>query len=501
MSIKLFKAGMEKLAEKVNSLVGYNKANKPNLLFWGDSPTLYTGFAQVLYGIIMALYKLNCYNIKVCGIAQPPYFDNYGRSLPDNNRKDFTWKLREDKIPFLENKLPPDIEIISANWLTSEDRKYGFEEDYHGKYKLLQMINDHKIDIVFMLNDPLVMTKFNQYTPDVIKGIEAIRNFWQEAKQDRKIATIFYFPVDGEHVRPEWFRTADKFDIPVTYTKFAKERCKEVAPECYDRLEYIYHGVNTKDFYPMSYEECMQLRINFFKKYGYGENAKDLFLLLNLNRNQPRKDPQRTLSVFSKLLAMLPTEADRQRCKLIMYMKPQDVGCDIPSKTRDFPGLIYGHNVFCMGNYETGNSIKDLNEAYNMCRFFGAGITTTKGEGWGLMLTECYATRLPMFVPNNSVHPELTLNGELATLIETTKKYDQPEYTHNGMMVDDIPRYPALELDFSQKLLDCYMNYPKYEVKTEKALEWVKQFTWDSIVKEKWIPKFEEAKQLIGWKR
>ena len=208
-------------------------SKKTKILFYGDSPYIYSGFAQVLRNIILEVYKTKRYDIKVFAIHQPVYFDEFGRVPNQYNN----WKNKKDIYPYDIDILPKEIEVISANWFTKEDEKIGFQLTLQGQHKLIQFLALHDIDILFILNDPYV---FEHTHKDLIALKEA----------GKKFITIFYFPVDAEYVDKKWYEIASKFDLPVTYTKWGIELAKKKYPEIVSekKLDYIYHGTNIKEF-------------------------------------------------------------------------------------------------------------------------------------------------------------------------------------------------------------------------------------------------------------
>jgi glycosyltransferase involved in cell wall biosynthesis len=468
-----------------------NKHNKLNVLFWGDTPLKWTGFGQVIRNITKELHKLNRYNIKVIAKMHDIEVDEFGNRLPSYESKMNSWVEEDVKPNQIKEDYPSEIELITPNYCTPEEQRQGLHKEMHGKYKLLRYLMTHKVDILFLLDDPYVfLPSSNPDIPpvDVIAGLKEIKNAWIQSNVKKTFTTIHYFPVDSEHVRPLWYEIADTFDIPVTYTKFGLDKAKEIYKPISERLTNIYHGVNTKDFYPMTPQECEQMRFEIF-----GSQGKDKFCILNLNRNQPRKDIIRTLSIYSKFLKRLTIE-DQEKCVLFMYMQNMDIGCNIQHSLVDFPNLVFNKNVIVAGNYIKGNKISDINKFYNMVRYNGCGITTTLGEGWGLFLTEGYASRLPMICPNNTVHPELTNNGEYAYLIPT----GQAVYQY-GYMVNEPPRYPMIEDEAVSVLYKMYHGLLKddMKIKTEKAYQFVQGLGWDKIVKEQWLPVFLKAEEHL----
>lgn len=87
-------------------------------------------------------------------------------------------------------------------------------------------------------------------------------------------------PQDGEPPMPQWKNIYSTADQVVAMAKYGKSIFKKYYNM---NVPYIYHGIDTKQFSPKE-------RTQF----------KDKFVIGNFNRNQPRKQPVRTLRAFAK---------------------------------------------------------------------------------------------------------------------------------------------------------------------------------------------------------
>lgn len=314
------------------------KNRKLKLLAFCDTPVCYSGFAQVSRNILAKIHEMGIFDITVWGINHVFEIDEYGRFIkPD--------------VPY---------EILPAAYISAEDERKGYSSnDVFGREKLARYMFQNDFDVFWSVQDPYVIE-------DLIDKIINLKT-----RYNKNFKSIFYFPVDAYNIDHKWAEIPKYFDHPVVYTEFGKERVLERCPELKDRLKVIYHGTNTKDFYPVDKEKRNMIR----ESLGIPE---DTCVVLNVNRNQPRKDLSRTLEVFSEFKKKVPNS------KLFLFCRNQDVGGNIlerakyyglTSKDIIFPKLPTGKDEF------KGASIEEVNQSYNASDIC---ISTTLGEGWGL---------------------------------------------------------------------------------------------------------------------
>lgn len=266
--------------------------------------------------------------------------------------------------------------------------------DPYGRKTLLSMVASGKYDVVFILQDTFIVQTFID---------ELLR--YQEALP-KKFKIVYYFPIDAKPQK-DWIESVvGKVDYPVAYTKYGWECISEISPEIAAKVTIVPHGVDTKTFFPAVQEEVKQFAEQYFS------DIQERTLLVNVNRNQPRKDIGRSLQVIKELRATNPEYI------LYLHMEHRDAGIDI-FRTAASLGLMAGEDfVTTHERYKTRNfPAPILNLVYNCA---DAVITTTLGEGWGLSLTEAMATRTPVVAPRNSVIPEVLAHGKYGLLVDCT---------------------------------------------------------------------------------
>lgn len=276
---------------------------KIKLLFYGDAPTVATGFGTVTRNILQGLHQTGKYDISVLGV-------NY-------------WG---DPHPY-----PYPIWPIGIGGKDPYGRQRAFD----------MMAKNLEFDVLFLFQDTFILESF------MGKGLPQLR-------QSKDFTTISYFPIDGAP-KKTWVDCMNSCDVPVTYTEFGRKESILTCPEIADKLRVIPHGANIKDFYPLPEAAATEFRQSYFGKQA------GKFIITNVNRNQQRKDIPRTLLAFRELKKRRPNTV------LYLHMAPQDQGWNLPEVVKGvglalnedvlLPGNNFGPNQ--------GYPIEVVNEIYN----------------------------------------------------------------------------------------------------------------------------------------
>jgi hypothetical protein len=165
--------------------------------------------------------------------------------------------------------------------------------NFYGENRVCDLMNGRDFDIVYILNDAWVINRY-------LAAIKA-----NVTKQPiPKI--VVYFPVDSTFHDPEWYSNFDIVSQAVTYTKFGEWVVKEANPTL--DVKVIPHGVNTETFYkkfPTRLEAKNEFFAPYLNKIGDLSNS---FIVLNANRNQPRKRLDVTMLGFAKFSRNKPKD-------------------------------------------------------------------------------------------------------------------------------------------------------------------------------------------------
>lgn len=244
----------------------------------------------------------------------------------------------------------------------------------------LNEIPDWKPDLIFILNDVWVIKTY----------LEGLKRVYKDKEMPKIVA---YFPVDSMEYDIDWFKDFDIVTQSVVYTKFGYNVCKAVRPNI--DFKIIPHGTDTNTFFKIEATKENLKRSLYPDKPEFYD---DSFILLNANRNQPRKKIDVTLEAFS-----LFAQGKPENVKVHMHMGLKDAGFDLVKMSRRF-GMEDRLIITSTTQGVQTVPLKKLNLIYNAT---DVGINTSFGEGWGLTNTEHAVTGAPQIVPNHSACQEL----------------------------------------------------------------------------------------------
>lgn len=309
--------------------------NKRKVLYYGDVPLASTGFSHVGKSILKRLYATGLYDIDIVGI-------NYAGDY--YNREQYPYQIY------------PAISPLSTN-----ERA---RNDVYGLQKVISMAGSGKYDLIFILNDLFVIKAM--YAP--------LLEVQKKLPKDRKFEIILYYPVDSP-LKKEWVtEIVSKCSFPVTYTKYAVKETLKHDPNIAN-LRYLYHGTDKSIFFPFPKEDIPKLKMQMF-----GPEHCNKYIVLNVNRNQPRKDLIRTFMGFKLFHDKYPNTF------LFILAQAHDVGGNLIDIAKGC-GLEWDKDWACPapGSYgaSQGYPIEVVNKIYNASDVV---VSSSTGEGWGLCL-------------------------------------------------------------------------------------------------------------------
>ena len=400
--------------------------SKIRVLSYGDY-ACGTGFGTVMKNVMGGIASNDNYEIEVVGV-------NYDGGPYDTN----LWP----------GTLWPAISAL---------RTQGPYGDVFGRQVFLDMLAQRDYDVVFIVQDTFIVM------PIVPQILELQRN------KPNTFSTIYYYPFDCTP-REEWVKQCvASFDFPVAYTEYAKNESKKIIGSLANKQHVIYHGTNHKDFFPASPEQKRQA------KEGIFPTVKDKFLILNVNRNQGRKDISRSLMVMKELKRLGVNDAF-----MYMHMQETDFGGSVlqmASAVGLNPNEDYTVPDPRQFGAHSGFPIEFLNQIYNAADVY---LTTTHGEGWGLSITEAMATKLPVIAPDNTSIPEI---------LGDDRGYRIPSGANPSMWVikdnDNERMRPLMDVEIAAQTLKHIMeNRDEAAERAEKAYAWAMEHTWEEVNKQ-----------------
>jgi len=411
----------------------------------------------------MAKIKVLAYGDYCCATGFGTVMGNIMRELNSTGKYDIdVVAINYDGGPFNQEQWPGQVwPAISAL------RQQGPYADLHGRQVFLDRLQQGDYDVVFIIQDTFIML------PIAPQILEVQRN------KPKSFSTVYYYPFDCGP-KEEWVtQCVNSFDFPVAYTQYAKNESIKWSGTAAEKHDVIYHGTNTTNFFPLPEEDKKQIRQAFF-----GDN-KDRFIIMNLNRNQGRKDVSRSFMILKEL-----RDRGYEEPFLYMHMQETDFGGSIIEQSKNFglelqkdwilpnPGQFSAHSGF---------PVEVVNQLYNSANCY---LTTCMGEGWGLSITEAMATKTPIVVPNNTSIPEITDNGKRGWVAGSG---DTP--SHWIIKENDNDRIrPLMNVGQAADAIIEIMENKNgiVEKKVEAAYEFAQELTWKHVMKD-WTNVFNKA--------
>jgi D-inositol-3-phosphate glycosyltransferase len=208
---------------------------------------------------------------------------------------------------------------------------------------------------------------------------------------------VAYVPIDSPVEPSPALAGLAGLDALVVYTHFALDSLLlALAQSGYPAppIHVVPHGCDVTTFFPLDADPARARAQARDALFGPDHSLHDAFLVLNANRNQPRKRIDLTLLAFRRFLDLVP-DAD---ARLYLHMGLRDRGVRIlPLAAElgiDDRLLLTGHPLehpVCVD--------ATLNLVYNAC---DVGLNTADAEGWGLVSFEHAATRKAQLVPEHT---------------------------------------------------------------------------------------------------
>ncbi len=329
-----------------------SKNGKKRILWCGTHPVQSNGYSRVMYYIGKYLSNYEDIDLTIYGFQN---FNNIGGQ--DMIRGDVLKKIK-----------------IYDAYANEEPKRSGFGEKEIGTY-----IKKNPQDVIIIFNDSLITTSL---TATIINECSKYRN---------KFKLVSYMDQVYRYQKPEYIQLLNTYyDAIIAFTPYWKEIAYKLGIKKEMPIHVFPHGFDHKLYYPIDQKIA---RIY----YNYGEND---FMVLNLNRNQPRKRWDTTLIGWIEFVERhyhvnVTKKLTKNDCKINKYTsRPVKlvVGTMVDGywnlsdlianevKFRDVP-LEYVINTIITVQAPQQLSDRDINILYNAC---DVGLNSADGEGFGL---------------------------------------------------------------------------------------------------------------------
>jgi len=335
--------------------------------------------------------------------------------------------------------------------------------DRWGARRMLELVEKIQPHLIFIVNDIWVQSAY-----------------LQELRQAKRVPPIIlYCPVDGGPIDPESIAPLAGVTRFVVYTDFGKQQVEDAVQKQrerepsfnFPRIETIPHGVDTQTFYPLEGGRLSARRLLF-------PDATDLeqrFIVLNANRNQPRKRIDTTIRGFALFARGKPAQV-----KLFLHMGVEDVGWNVVLLARRY-GIEDRILMSSLAKTIQGVSTAQLNRVYNAC---DVGINTSSAEGWGLPSFEHAATGAAQIVPRHSACAELWDGA--AVMLEPGFKVINEAVLTDAWLVTPESVAEALEKLYSDREFLAEMSEKAFRKATRPEYQW-------GNISERWNALFQQV--------
>lgn len=330
------------------------RSDKPKILIVGDAVAP-TGFARVIRSIFTPLHS--------------DYDLHQLATRYDGSAHEYPWQLYR---------------------ASAGGSVYGYDQ-------ITSLIDKIQPAIVFLLYD----------IPFQVPYMEALR------KAEHLPKIVVYSPVEAGPIAPEMIERLHGVSRYVLYTEYGRNEiakalaivAKENPAFRFPELDVISHGVATDRFYPLSNDDEGEItsipsrRLTARKTMGFNDAEHlEAFIVLNANRNMPRKRIDITMQGFAEFARDKP-----RNVKLYLHMATEDTGWNVLILAKRY-GIYDRLMMTRADNVRPNFSDGQLNLLYNAC---DVGLTTVTGEGWGMVSFEHAATKAAQIVPRHTSLEEL----------------------------------------------------------------------------------------------
>lgn len=341
----------------------------------------------------------------------------------------------------------------------------------YGYDQIAPLVAEIKPDVVFLLYDIPFQVP---YTAELRKA-------------EPRPRVIIYSPVESGPIAPEIVGQIQGVSRYVLYTEYGRSEIdkslasvrSQVPDFNFPKLEVIPHGVDTRRFYPLGDDDGGEIpsrRIAARRALKFDdEEHLGAFIVLNANRNMPRKRIDVTMQGFAQFAQGKPANV-----KLYLHMATEDSGWNVLILAKRYG--IYDRLVMSRAdNARPQFSDEQLNLLYNAC---DVGLTTTTGEGWGMVSFEHAATRAAQIVPRHTSLAELW--ADAAEFVEPSVRLTYPGNLTEAHIVAPEAVAAALQRLYTDRARRDSLAEAAYNNATRR------EFTWDSIAA-RWKRLFNEA--------
>jgi D-inositol-3-phosphate glycosyltransferase len=345
--------------------------------------------------------------------------------------------------------------------------------DLHGVGRVRELVERVRPQLVFLLNDPWILGGYLGELRDC---------------RDR-LKVVAYAPVDAGPLAAELLAPLAGLDRLVLYTRFGRGEVETAFAELrrhqpesrFPPLAVIPHGVDTDLFRPLVAPASPADAAAFAASRAAARARlfpdpalSDAWIVLNANRNQPRKRIDITIKGFALFARDKPPNV-----RLYLHMGIVDCGWNVVALARRH-GIEDRLIITAEEHFLPAVPDEALNHIYNAC---DVGLNTSLGEGWGLVNLEHAATGAAQVVPRHSACAELWEGA--AELLEPAVSLTLEGILTEGWLVTPEEVARGLERLYRSPDLLRRLSAAAYAVATRHEFQWSEVARgWDRLFQE-----------------
>jgi D-inositol-3-phosphate glycosyltransferase len=395
--------------------------NKLKFLLVSTHMHQFTGYSKVSHNMIQELSKKPWLKLTHYGFQKMPEVPQGFRPYPSN------------------------VDVYDAAG-GERPQQQGF-----GYQQLPDFIRRKEPDVVMIYNDLSVVSRFLE---EIRKsGIPRTFKLW-----------IYCDQVYNTQMQPFLDILNRDADLVFTFSNGWKKCLKEQGIT--RPIDVITHGFDKDKFFPIP-RELARKQMNL---------PMERFIILNLNRNQPRKRYDILMMAFVELLVKYPTKPIYLFC---VCDKGEKGGWDLfglfkrELALRKVPVEHYADRLM-VSSVDMVFRDEDINMFYNAANI---GINTADGEGWGLCNFEQMGVGIPQVVPDIGGFKEFCTTNN-SSLVKPKVRYHLPMVycPVGGEAFACDPHDVCLAIE------DYLLNSTKMEEHGKNARETVLKYTWPSCL-------------------
>ena len=397
----------------------FDDKSKLKFMLVGTHAHQFTGYSKVTYNMIQNLSKKPWIKITHFGFQKMP-------EVPANYR------------PY-----PSDVEVYDAA-ANELPKQQGF-----GYGQISDFIRRKLPDVVMIYNDLSVVSRFLEELRK--SGVPRTFKIW-----------IYCDQVYDTQMQPYLDILNRDADLIFAFSNYWKKCLKNQGIT--RPIDVITHGFDKEKFFPIPRELAR-------KQMGLPE---DRFIILNLNRNQPRKRYDILIMAFVEILVKYPTKPIYLFC---VCDKGEKGGWNLfelfkhELMLRKVPVEQFGDRLMISSADMTFRD-EDINMFYNVAN---VGINTADGEGWGLCNFEQMGVGVPQIIPDIGGYKEFCTTSN-SVLVKPKVRYHLPMvYCPVGGEAN-----ACMPHDICLGIEEYLLNSTKREEHGKAAYETVVKYTWQS---------------------